>query len=150
MGIEKEIQQSSFRNPHHKLLMNLVFTSNHILEKIKQFLESEDITPQQFNILRILRASAKPLSTLQIRERMLDKMSDTSRIVDRLIKKQLVNKETASYDKRLVDITISDKGKELLERLDKQDDTLDSIASSLAVEEANTLNALLDKLREKP
>jgi DNA-binding MarR family transcriptional regulator len=71
-------------------------------------------------------------------------------LFDRLIKKQLVNKETASYDKRLVDITISDKGKELLERLDKHDDTLDSIASSLAVEEANTLNALLDKLREKP
>lgn len=87
---------------------------------------------------------------MQIRERMLDKMSDTSRIVERLLKKDLVNKETSSYDKRLVDITISEKGTVLLESLDKQDDKLDAIAASLSMEEAKTLNALLDKLREKP
>ena len=149
MGIEKEIQQVTFRNEYHKLLMNLIFTSNAVVEKIKQLLESEDITPQQYNILRILRTSKKPLSTLQIRERMLDKMSDTSRIVERLLKKELVNKQTSSYDKRLVDITISSKGSALLEKLDKQDDKLDSIAASLNTEEAKTLNGLLDKLREK-
>ncbi len=149
MGIEKEIQQSSFRNEHHKLIMNLIYTSNSVIEKVKHLLESEDITHQQYNILRILRTSQKPLSTLQIRERMLDKMSDTSRIVERLLKKELVNKETCSYDKRLVDITISDKGAKLLERLDKYDDKIDTIATTLATEEAKTLNALLDKLREK-
>ena len=150
MGIEKEIQQSSFRNEYHKLIMNLIYTSNSVLEKIKHLLESEDITPQQYNILRILRASEKPLSTLQIRERMLDKMSDTSRIVERLLKKELVNKETCLYDKRLVDITITKRGTELLQRLDKQDDEIDTIATTLNTEEAKTLNALLDKLREKP
>jgi DNA-binding MarR family transcriptional regulator len=150
MGIEKEIQQSSFRNEYHKLIMNLVYTSNCVVEKIKQLLESADITPQQYNILRILRGSQKPLSTLQIRERMLDKMSDTSRIVERLLKKELVNKQTSLYDKRLVDITISAKGTVLLEKLDKQDDKLDSIPASLSLEETKTLNALLDKLREKP
>lgn len=149
MGIEKEIHQSSFRNEHHKLIMNLIFTSNFAVEKIKQLMESEDITPQQYNILRILRSSPKPLSTLQIRERMLDKMSDTSRIVERLIKKDLVNKEICSYDKRLVDITITEKGIELLQRLDKQDDKIDTIAATLNTEEAKTLNALLDKVREK-
>ncbi len=150
MGIEKEIQQPSFRNEYHKLIMNLIYTSNHVLEKIKHLLESEDITHQQYNILRILRTSQKPLSTLQIRERMLDKMSDTSRIVERLIKKDLVNKEICSYDKRLVDITISDKGVKLLERLDKYNDKIDTIACTLNTEDAKTLNALLDKLREKP
>jgi DNA-binding MarR family transcriptional regulator len=150
MGIEKEIQQPFFRNEYHKLIMNLIYTSNHVLEKMKHLLESEDITHQQYNILRILRTSQKPLSTLQIRERMLDKMSDTSRIVERLIKKDLVNKEICSYDKRLVDITISDKGVKLLERLDKYNDKIDTIACTLNTEDAKTLNALLDKLREKP
>ncbi len=76
-------------------------------------------------------------------------MRDTSRIVARLIKKELVSKQTSLYDKRLVDISISAKGTVLLEKLDKQDDKLDSIVGSLGLEETKTLNALLDKLREK-
>jgi DNA-binding MarR family transcriptional regulator len=90
MGIEKDIQQSKFRSPHHKATVNLIYTLGWIRDKTRCILEAEDITAQQFNILRILRGSfPKPLSTLQIRERMLEKMSDTSRIVDRLITKGL-------------------------------------------------------------
>jgi DNA-binding MarR family transcriptional regulator len=149
MGLEQEIQQTTFRNEYHKVLMNIVFTSNVVLEKMKQLLESEDITHQQYNILRILRSSGKPLSTLQIRERMLDKMSDTSRIVERLLKKELVNKTPCSHDKRLVDITISNKGLDLLEELDKQNMNIDTIAANISTTEAETLNRLLDKLRVK-
>ena len=149
MGIEKEIQQSSFRNEYHKLLMNLVYTSNCVLEKIKQLMESADITPQQYNILRILRTSQKPLSTMQIRERMLDKMSDTSRIVERLLKKELVNKQICATDKRLVDVTLSDKGLKLLLRLEKKTGELDSITSNLNTKDIDTVNELLDKIREK-
>lgn len=149
MPIEKEIPKGYFRNPGHKTLVNILFTSNWILEKLKQFLESEDITHQQYNILRILNNSETPLSTLQIRERMLDKMSDTSRIVERLLKKDLVSKQTCRFDKRLVDVTLSEKGLQLLYRLDSKPPEFDSIVSHLSTGELDTLNQLLDKIREK-
>jgi DNA-binding MarR family transcriptional regulator len=148
MSINQDIkQQRQFRNEHHKATVNVLFSSNWLMENIKQFLQKEDITPQQYNILRILRGNGKPLSTLQIRERMLDKMSDTSRIVDRLLKKSLVEKKTSQTDKRLVDVTISSKGLELLERLDKNNSKLDGILFNLSPDEAKTLNNLLDKMR---
>ncbi len=87
MGIEKDIQQQSFRNEYQKATVNIIFSAGWLNERIKNLLDPEGITPQQYNILRILRGSKIPLSTLQIRERMLDKMSDTSRIVERLQKK---------------------------------------------------------------
>jgi DNA-binding MarR family transcriptional regulator len=148
MSIGKEIQQQrQFRNEHHKATVNILFSSNWLMENIKKFLQSEDITPQQYNILRILRGSKKPLSTLQIRERMLDKMSDTSRIVDRLLKKGLVEKKTSQSDKRLVDVTISSKGLEVLEKLDQRNASLDGILFNLSHDEAKILNDLLDKMR---
>ena len=148
MSIGQDIkQQRQFRNEHHKAQVNLLFTSNWLMESIKKFLQSEDITPQQYNILRILRGNGKQLSTLQIRERMLDKMSETSRIVDRLLKKELVEKKTSKADKRLVDVTISSKGLEVLERLDNKNASLDGIMFNLSHDEAKTLNDLLDILR---
>lgn len=149
MGIEKDIQQRKFRNEYQKATVNIIFSANWLQEKIKLFLEQEDITVQQYNILRILRGSNKPLSTLQIRERMLDKMSDTSRIAERLVKKDLIKKETSSTDKRLVDIVITEKGLQALERLDERNNEIDSIVASLTEEEAMALNSLLDKMRNK-
>jgi len=149
MGIDKDIQQENFRSIYQKLSINLIFSTNWITEKIKSILQEEDITPQQYNILRILRGSKKPLSTLQIRERMLDKMSDTSRIVERLVKKELVEKKTSSVDKRLVDVSIAESGLELLRRLDEKNGELDAILQNLSPKEASTLSDLLDKMREK-
>ena len=149
MQIEKEVPENYFRNPWHKAIVNVLFTSNWTTERLKQFLEVEDITPQQYNILRILKNSEKPLSTLKIREQMLDKMSDTSRIVERLLKKDLVNKQLCSHDKRLVDVTISKKGVQLLQRLEQKADKLDSITSNLSLEDIENLNFLLDKIRDK-
>ena len=129
-------------------MVNLLFTYGWAIEKIKNFLAQEDITHQQYNILRILRgAHPNPLSTLQIRERMLDKMSDTSRIVDRMVLKELVEKRTCSKDKRLVDITITEKGQELLKRLDAASEKMDAVMESLSESEAEQLSGLLDKLR---
>jgi DNA-binding MarR family transcriptional regulator len=148
MSINQDIKQHrQFRNEHHKATVNILFSSNWLMENIKKFLQAEDITPQQYNILRILRGSGKPLSTLQIRERMLDKMSDTSRIVDRLLKKGLVEKKTSQADKRLVDVTISKKGLDALDRLDKNNRSLDGILFNLDHDEAKALNDLLDKMR---
>ena len=148
MGIEKDIQQQVFRNEYQKATVNLIFTTNWLTEKIKVFLDDEDITSQQFNILRILRGSKKPMSTLVIRDRMLDKMSDTSRIVEMLLKKGLVEKRICEKDKRKVDVEISKKGIALLEKLDRKNIELDKILDSLSIEQARTLNGLLDKLRE--
>ena len=129
-------------------MINLLFTYGWALEKIKDFLSQEDITHQQYNILRILRgANPKPLSTLQIRERMLDKMSDTSRIVDRMVLKELVEKRVCSKDKRLVDITITQKGQDLLKRLDEASAKMDAVMDNLSDTEAEQLSGLLDKLR---
>jgi len=149
MSLEKDINQSKFRNEQQKGVLNIMFTYSWIVERIKLMLDREDITPQQFNILRILRGShPQPLSTLQIRERMLDKMSDTSRIVDRLILKNLVSKKICAGDKRLVDVTITDKGRRLLEKLDKRNDEMDQIVKELSNAELKALNKLLDKIRK--
>ena len=148
MGIEEDIQQNKFRNPHQKAAINLLYTPPWMREKTKAVFDAEDITPQQFNILRILRGSfPQPLSTLQIRERMLEKMSDTSRIVDRLITKGLVKKLTCKNDRRLVDVIITDKGKKMLERLDEKQDEIDGVLGNLSEKDANILSDLLDKIR---
>jgi MarR family transcriptional regulator, 2-MHQ and catechol-resistance regulon repressor len=149
MGIDKDIQQAKFRNPHQKAAINLIYTVGWMRDKTKEVFEAEDITAQQFNILRILRGSfPQPLSTLKIRERMLEKMSDTSRIVDRLITKGLVKKLTCKNDRRLVDVIISDKGKKLLERIDARQDEIDGVLGNLSEKDANILSDLLDKIRD--
>jgi DNA-binding MarR family transcriptional regulator len=148
MGIEKDIQQASFRNEFQKMGINIIFTANWLNEHVATFLNKEDITVQQYNILRILRGSDVPLSTLQIRERMLDKMSDTSRIVDRLIVKDLVQKSACKADKRLVDITLTEKGLQLVIKLDQYNDQIDANLKGLTDAEAATMNQLLDKLRK--
>jgi len=147
MGIEQDIQQASFRNEFQKMGINLLFTANWLNEQIGKILSEEGVTQQQYNILRILRGSATPLSTLKIRERMLDKMSDTSRIVDRLIAKELVLKNTCEKDKRLVDITLSPKGLDLVDQLDQFNDRIDALLKGINVSEAATLNQILDKIR---
>ena len=149
MSIEKDIKQARFRNPHQKAAINIIYTLSWMRDRTKAIFDAEDITPQQFNILRILRGSfPQPLSTLQIRERMLEKMSDTSRIVDRLINKGLVKKLTCKSDRRLVDVIISDKGKKLLERLDTRQDEIDGVLGKLSENDANILSDLLDKIRD--
>jgi len=148
MGIENDINQRNFKSEYQKAIVNLIYTYNWTTERIKHILDKEDLTPQQFNILRILRGSDTPLSTLQIRERMLDKMSDTSRIVDRLVLKGLSKKTICKQDKRLVDIIITDKGKKLLQRLDKHETDIEAVMKSLSESEAQMFNHLLDKIRQ--
>ncbi|HOZ78969.1 MAG TPA: MarR family transcriptional regulator, partial [Ferruginibacter sp.] len=148
MGIENDINQRKFRSEYQKAIVNLIYTYNWTTERLKNIFDKEEVTMQQFNILRILRGSEKPLSTLQIRERMLDKMSDTSRIVDRLVIKGLVKKEVCASDKRLVDVTITEKGQHLLQKLDAFEPDMEALVNALTEEEATTLNNLLDKLRQ--
>jgi DNA-binding MarR family transcriptional regulator len=148
MGIEKDINQYHFTSEGQKAVINLIYTSNWITEHIKKVLDDQEITLQQFNILRILRGSdPQPLSTLTIRERMLDKMSDTSRIVDRLVIKGLAVKKICSTDKRLVDVNITDAGKKMLEAIDNKQADMTSVTTNLTDAELKQLNSLLDNLR---
>ena len=148
MGIEQDIQQTRFRNNFQKAAVNLLYTSGWLRDQMKMIFDREDITAQQVNMLRILRGSfPAPLSTLQIRDRMLEKMSDTSRLVDRLVTKGLVKKITSETDRRLVDVLITEKGKKLLTRLDACDTEMDAIFSNLNEQEAAQLSQLLDKIR---
>jgi len=148
MNIEEEIKQRKFRNEYQKVAINLIYSSNWLLNRHKDFFSKLEITQQQYNVLRILKGQhPNAISTSEIKIRMLDKNSDTSRIVDRLENKSLVKKNLCEHDKRLVDVSITDQGLEVLNQSDKLIDELDNIISNLTIEEAKELNLLLDKLR---
>jgi len=149
MTIEEEIKQSKFRNVQQKAILNILFTSNWIQNKQKEFFEPFGITGQQYNILRILRGQHPNLiSGAEIKSRMLDKNSDVSRLLDRLIGKNLVSKSQCPNDKRASDILITESGLSLLEKLDSSINNLDTKLNSLSEEEANQLSTLLDKSRD--
>jgi DNA-binding MarR family transcriptional regulator len=147
MGLENDINQPKFSSEHQKAAVNIIYTHNWLMERMKKIFETEDLTSQQFNILRILRGAREPLSICTIRERMLDRMSDASRIVDRLIKKNLVKKTINKFDKRLVSVTISPRGMALLKKMDERDDEMNNIVAKISPAEARTLNKMLDKIR---
>lgn len=147
MSLSKDINQTRFRSEYAKAMLNILFTNNWLVENTRKHLDRFDLTPQQFNILRILRGAGTPLSTLQIRQRMLDKMSDTSRIVDRLVKKELVEKVVCPSDRRLVDVSISERGRALLADIDVVEPEWEKLLFSITEEEATQLSLLLDKLR---
>ena len=151
MGIEKDIKQTKpFRNPWHKAMVNIFYTNNWLMDRVKQELEPYGITVQQYNVLRILRGAGKPISTAQIRESLIDKMSDTPRMVQRLYKKGLVEKTICASDKRLVDIILSKEGEKVLKRIDQLNEQMDGYMSNgLNEEDAEALSKLLDKIRNK-
>ena len=146
--IEKAIKQTKpFTNKQTKVIVNLVYTYMWVRDKQKDFFKPFDITMQQYNILRILRGAAEPISTAEIKDRMLDRASDTSRIVDRLEKKNLVTKSIRESDQRKIDVSISDSGMKVLKRIDKHIDVWQKDMIGLSEKEANQLSDLLDKMR---
>lgn len=151
MGIENEIKQKKFSSEYHKLRVNVIHSASWMKGLMKDFLDPFDITQKQFNILRILRGQSKEGSGLaiqEIRERMIDKMSDASRLVDRLVAKGLIEKNPCENDKRHNRAKITNKGLELLLLIDKSMNDLDESLAGLKIEEAALLNELLDKMRE--
>lgn len=150
MKIEEAIKQKRpFRNMHQKAVVNLIYTTNWLTDRLREHLKPFDITVQQYNVLRILRGAGKPISTSDIRERLLDKMSDTSRMVDRLSQKGLVVRTVCPSDKRLVDVTLSESGQNLLAGLDSISNEMDDILGNLSDSDAQQLSDLLDKIRSE-
>ena len=148
MRLEEEIGQEQFVNDHHKTLVNLIYTHSFLINRMSGFFKQKGVTRQQFNVLRILRGQHPNSANLNlIKERMLDKMSDASRIVERLRRKKLVIRKQSRSDRRQVEITISQSGLELLKKMDEDIKEFYKLFDSLSPQELTTLNRLLDKFR---
>src|ERR1035437_10512952 len=149
MKIEKEIQQvKPFRNEYHKTAVNLIFTGKWIVQFHADVFKPYKLTLQQYNILHILRGQHPNAATVKlIRERMLDRMSDASRIVELLRKKGLVERTICEGDRRRMDVIITENGLHVLQEIDKESERMDKRLSSLNEQEISQLNFLLDKIR---
>lgn len=148
MGIAEDIKQDSFKSEYSKAIINTIFTSAWLHQEHLQLFKSHGLTTPQFNILRILRGQhPKPATVNLLIDRMLDKSSNASRIVDKLEQKGLVKRSQCSKDRRAVDVYISDEGLMLLEEMDVKMDEWEKSHNSLSEKEAATLNVLLDKIR---
>ena len=148
MRIDEEIQTTKFEDNYHKVIINITYTDGWLSNLIRPYFEKYNLTNQQFNILRILRGQyPKPATVNLLKERMIDKMSDASRIVDRLVQKELVSRCTNVKDRRAVDVRISEKGLEILKQMDAEFKIKDLLKTNLTLEEAGTLSDLLDKMR---
>lgn len=148
MSIKQEIKQKGFRNEYQKALINMLYTHNFLIGEMSDIFKKFDITRQQFNVLRILRGQhPNPVTINTIKDRMLDKMSDASRIVVRLKKKELIKSQQGRGDRRSTEVVITKKGLALLKKMDGSVEEFDNLFSNLTTSEANSLNILLDKLR---
>ena len=147
MKIEEEIKQQKFKTPLQKAVLNLLYTTSWMQGKQKDIFKTFGITLQQFNILRILRGQhPNSTSATEIKSRMLDKNSDVSRLLDRLLAKKVITKRVSSNDKRAADVNLTEEGLELLRAIDKKQHQIDSVLL-LSDDEAVMLSDLLDKSR---
>jgi len=149
MKLEEEIKQTKFVNEQQKLVLNVQFTASWLYLKNVQALKPFDISPEQFNVLRILRGQYPSPSSIQlIIERMLDKSSNASRIVEKLRAKGLVERKECPSDRRLVDVLITEKGLDLLKKLDLEVANWLGRLNEISDDEAIFVNNLLDKIRK--
>ena len=147
MNLEQEIKQKAFRSEQAKLIVNLIYTYNQLKSRIAIVLKDEGVTMQQYNVLRIVNGSGEEgITTSEIRERMLDKMSDASRMVDRLESMGFVTKQRDRNDRRILHIFLTEIGKTLVQRLMERE-TIDQLAHGVEEESAQQLNELLDAFR---
>ncbi|GAB5524135.1 MAG: MarR family transcriptional regulator [Roseivirga sp.] len=151
MNVDEQLNTSTYEHEKHRLRVNLLYSSYWLADHIGDFLKPYDITQQQFNILRILRGqSPEPISTKELRERMIVSGSDTSRLLDRLIEKGFAWKRPCPHDGRLIQAFISEQGEKLLSHIDSNISELDAVMDNLSEKEALVLNQLLNKMRYRP
>lgn len=149
MKLEEEIKQKTFSSPYQKLILNVFVTSSWFGSESTRVLKPYKITLQQYNVLRILRGQqGKPASVGLIQERMLDKNSNASRLIDKLVLKKFVDRKPCPSDRRQMDIKITGKGLELLSILDAPMQMLDrELAERLSEEDALKVSDILDRVR---
>ena len=148
MGIEEEIKQKKFGNDYEKMAVNILYTASWLESSNLKRFKPHGITPQQYNVLRILRGShPKKLMLFDIASRMIDKNSNATRLVEKLRLNGLVTREQCPDNRRQVDIAITAKGLELLAEIDKENEDWHKMLKTLNNAECKQINALLDKLR---
>lgn len=150
MKLEDELKMPKFRNSYQKASLNLMFTGEWMMARVDSLLKPYDISSQQFNVLRILRGQqGKPINLFTVQERMLNRMSNATRLVEKLRLKGLVTRELCEQNRRKVEIAITDKGIDLLDSLDPlmqqlEEDTF----KNLSADEAQRLSDTLDRVRD--
>ncbi len=142
--ISKDIN-SKFKSNKVKALINIKYTANWLSSKETEFFKPFGISPQQYNILRILRGAIVPIKVQLIKERMIERAPNATRLMDKLCDKKLIERERCEHDRRVVYINISEVGLKLLSKIDEQNNK--SFLNKLSEEEAKTLSDLLDKIR---
>ena len=148
MKLEQEIKQDKFKSEIHKLAVNIIYTHSWFNSFQNEWLCKYNLTTQQYNILRILRGQyPDPASINLLKDRMLDKMSDASRLVERLRLKGMVQRKNCKEDRRRAEVIITQKGLDTLKDLDSIEDKFSEVFSNISEEDAKTINDLLDKMR---
>ncbi len=147
MGIEEAIHQKQFKNEHHRFVINIFYTSSYLYAKHTKILKPYGISSEQYNVLRILRGQYPKQSTVTvIQERMMNKNSNASRLVDKLYNKDIVTREECKSDRRQMDVKITERGLELLEQLDEQVDGIHLDLKEISEKEAGLVNDVLNKI----
>jgi MarR family transcriptional regulator, 2-MHQ and catechol-resistance regulon repressor len=146
MKIEDAIQ-SKFQSPQHKAVVNIRYTANFLSNIQNNFMAQFQLTMPQFNILRILRGAKEAINVNTVKERMLEKSPNTTRLMDKLIEKELIDRVRCNEDRRVVYVKISEKGLALLAEIDEQFKENSIIQLNISDEDAQHLSELLDKVR---
>ena len=147
-SIGEEIKQKKFSSEYSKLMVNVLYTSSWLNSLQSVVFKDHKLTSQQFNSLRILRGQYPEAASVNLlKDRMIDKMSNVSRIVDKLKVKDLVTRKPCKHDRRQVDVKITEKGLKVLEEIDVELVKWEENLHAISIEEAKTLNILLDKWR---
>jgi MarR family 2-MHQ and catechol resistance regulon transcriptional repressor len=142
-----DILQTKFKSPQQKAIINIRFTSNFLGNIQQNLMNQYDLTMPQFNILRILRGAGDAINVNTVKDRMIEKSPNTTRLMDKLIDKGLIERIRCEKDRRVVYVKISENGLAILSEIDKNIDVNTLINAGLTDEEANTLSDLLDKTR---
>lgn len=146
MKIE-DVIQSKFQSPQHKAVVNIRYTANFLSNIQNHFMAQFHLTMPQFNILRILRGAKEAINVNTVKERMIEKSPNTTRLMDKLIEKELIDRVRCNEDRRVVYVKISDKGLALLAEIDEQFKENSVIQLNISDEDAQHLSELLDKVR---
>lgn len=148
MKIEDEIKQKKFESDYQRVLVNLAYSNNWAMNRAKPVFMAHGLTMQQYNVLRILRGRYPEVcSASDVKEVMLDKSPDLTRLLDRLVIKKLITRKVCGENRRRVDLQITDNGLELLERMEPDVRSASDFSKNITQAEARQLSALLDKLR---
>lgn len=148
MGISEDLKQRTFASETSKSVVNIIFTGNWMMQQMHDLLKPFGLTPQQYNVLRILRGQQNnPMTVLAITERMMDKMSNASRLVDKLLDKKLVLRRECPKDRRAVDVIILPAGMTLLAEIDLVQKQWEMTFGGIGEDKMDQLNILLDEFR---